>query len=115
MLPAKAGPDRLADLKGLFLGHSHVYINYANTRKACERLGWRIDLQKLKNLLDSVGTVKSAGFYFGTIVGDTKSSGFMSRVRKTGFQVRTKPVKFINIPIDVSSISAQSPPRLFSQ
>lgn len=33
----------------------------------------------------------------------------MARARKVGFQVRTKPVKFIRLSIDVSSISRQSP------
>jgi len=107
-------PDRLAELKKLLVGDTHVYIDYANTRKACERLGWRINLQKLKNLLDSVGTVKSCRFYFGTISGEAKSSGFMARVRKTGFEVRTKSVKLFDLSIDVSSVSSQSPDILRS-
>lgn len=103
-----AARDRLAELRSLFVGDTHVYIDYANTRRI-ERLGWKIDLAKLKTLLDAVGTVKSSKFYFGTLPGNDKSKGFMARVRKIGFEVITKPVKRFWVSIDVTSISLQSP------
>ena len=84
-------------------------IDYANIRSACARLGWRVDLNKLKKLLDEIGTVRSARFYFGTILGDPKSEGFVRRVRREGFALITKPVKFMNLSINVSSISSKSP------
>lgn len=107
-------PDRLKELRDLFDGNTHVYIDYANTRRACQRLGWQIDLQKLKNLLDSTGKTRSLKFYFGTIAGDKKSQGFIARARKIGFSVQTKPVKIIKLSIDVSSVSVQSPSILKS-
>ncbi len=101
--------ERLRELGGLFGGDTHVYIDYANVRNCCSRLGWSIDLRKLKTVLDSTGKVKSVRFYFGTIVGDKGSEGFVARARKEGFEVQTKPVKFMNLSIDVSSITLQSP------
>ena len=100
--------ERLQELSALFDGDTHVYIDYANVRSCCSRLGWTIDLRKLKKVLDSTGKVKSARFYFGTIVGDSGSEGFIARARKEGFEVQTKPVKFMKLSIDVSSVSLQS-------
>jgi uncharacterized LabA/DUF88 family protein len=114
MTPPKTAPDRLAELKALFSGDTHVYIDYANIRKACERLGWRVNLQKLKKALDSTGSVKFIGFYFGTMVGNSGSEGFVARAKKEGFSVVTKPVKCMNLSINVSSISLQSPDILRS-
>jgi uncharacterized LabA/DUF88 family protein len=104
----KTPAERLAEVKALFDGDTHVYIDWANVRNGCSRLGWSIRLCKLKSLLNSTGKVKSARFYFGTVIGDSGSEGFVARARKEGFEVQTKPVKFINLPINVSSISPQS-------
>jgi uncharacterized LabA/DUF88 family protein len=105
----KTPGERLAELATLFDGDTHVYIDWANVRNCCDRLGWSIDLRKLRSLLNATGKVKSARFYFGTIVGDKGSEGFVARARKEGFEVQTKPVKFMKLSIDVSSISSQSP------
>ena len=66
---AKTSAERLEELRTLFVGDTHVYIDFANIRKHCAQLGWGIDLRKLKGLLNSTGKVKSARVYFGTIVG----------------------------------------------
>lgn len=114
MTSPQAVPDRLAQLKGLFVGDTNVYIDFANVRKHCAQLGWRVDLRRLKAMLDSTGRVKSARVYFGTIVGDKGSEGFAARIRKEGFDLRTKPVKFIDVSLNVSSVSPQSPDILKS-
>lgn len=100
--------SRIEELKSIFDGDTHVYIDYANVRSCCTRLGWSLDLRRLKNLLVATGKVKSVRFYFGTIAGDKGSEGFLARARKEGFEVHTKAVKFINLSIDVSSIGLQS-------
>lgn len=109
MTPPKAVPDRLAELKRLFVGDTHVYIDFANVRKHCAQLGWGVDLRRLKATLDATGSVRSARIYFGTIVGDRGSEGFAARIRKEGFDLQTKPVKFIDMSINISSVSPQSP------
>jgi uncharacterized LabA/DUF88 family protein len=114
MTMPKAPADRLDELKNLFDGDTHVYIDFANIRKSCERAGWSIDLRKLKALLDATGKVKSCKVYFGTIVGDKGSEGFVARIRKEGFDLETKPVKLIALPINVSSVSRQSPDILLN-
>ncbi len=86
---ARTPAERLAEVKALFDGDTHVYIDWANVRNGCTRLGWNVRLSKLKALLDSTGKVKSARFYFGTIVGDSGSEGFVARAKKEGFDVQT--------------------------
>jgi uncharacterized LabA/DUF88 family protein len=105
---AKTSAERLEELRSLFVGNTHVYIDFANVRKHCAQLGWAMDLRKLKTLLGSTGKVKSARVYFGTIVGDRGSEGFATRIRKEGFELITKPVKFIDISMNASSVSHQS-------
>jgi uncharacterized LabA/DUF88 family protein len=100
--------ERSEELKNLFVGDTHVYIDFANTRKSCSRLGWNIDLRKLRAVLESTGKVKSCKIYFGTIVGDKGSEGFVARIKKEGFELETKPVKLIELPINVTSVGPQS-------
>lgn len=104
----KTPGQRLTELKSLFEGDTHVYIDYANVRNSCGRLGWAIRLSRLKDLLEATGKVNSTRFYFGTIVGDKGSEGFLARARKEGFNVETKPVKFMNLSVNVTSINPQS-------
>jgi uncharacterized LabA/DUF88 family protein len=73
-----------------------------------KRLGWRIDLQKLKHLCDSFPQIKQVKFYFGTIPGPGGSEGFINFARKVGYVVTTKPVKNMRLAIDVSSVSPRS-------
>src|SRR5206468_10408428 len=105
---AKKCQDRIELLDKVLNDKTIVYIDFANVRGFCKRLGWQIDLKKLKILFDSFA-VKEARFYFGTYRNDDKSQRFMTFVHKTGYKVRTKPVKIIQVSIDASSVSAKSP------
>ncbi len=106
---AKGPDERTKELTDLFEGDTHVYVDYANVRSCCKRLGWSIDVRKLKSLLDATGKVRCARFYFGTMVGDKGSEGFIARVRKEAFKVETKPVKIMRLSINASSIDLKSP------
>lgn len=105
---AKKLPERITYLESILNDKTIVYLDYANVRSWSKRLGWQIDLQKLKDFFDSFGIIE-AHFYFGTYPGDDKSSRFMTFVHKAGYQVHTKPVKIMQLSIDVTSISAKSP------
>ncbi|HEY4356413.1 MAG TPA: NYN domain-containing protein [Acidobacteriaceae bacterium] len=101
-------PERIKQLESLLNEKTIVYIDYGNVRGWSRRLGWMIDLAKLKDFLNSFG-VRQVWFYFGTYTGDSKSEKFMSFVHSQGFKVRTKHVKIMSLSIDVSSISNRSP------
>jgi len=110
----KTPAERIEELTKLLVGDTHVYIDFANVSKNCSHLGWSVDLRKLKSLLDATGKVKSARVYYGTFVGDKGSEGFVARIRKEGFEVITKPVKVMDLSINVSSVGTQSPDILRS-
>lgn len=103
-------PYVVTDLDPLFGGGAaNVYIDYGNVRNWSERLGWHVDLKRLKQLLDSFGGMTTAKFYYGTRDGVSESKELIRDVTDMGYRVLTKPVKTIRLSIDVSSISPDSP------
>lgn len=86
-----------------------IYIDFANVIKWQERLGWHIDLKRLMQLLSSFDQIKDVKIYTGTLLDEPKSVHSIDEVKRCGYTVVTKPVKKIKIPIDVSSIPADSP------
>ena len=105
----KTPTERISELKSWMDGPTHVYIDYANVRAKCERKGWELDFAKLRGLFKSLGNVKRSTIYFGTIVGNRGSEGFLAMAKKLGFEIETKPVKFMRLSIDVSGIPKNSP------
>lgn len=102
-------PNRIQELKGIFNRKTNVYIDYANVKPWANKLGWHIELKRLKQFLDSFDAVNSVKFYNGTLAGDVESEQFMRDMEKFGFDVHTKPVKIMKLSIDVSSIPSNSP------
>lgn len=105
-------PGIVAQVENLLTGKVNVYIDYANVRPWSRRLNWHIDLKRLKRFLDSFTNINAVKFYYGTLEGDANSEAIIQEVRKLKYAVRTKPVKIMNISIDYSSISPQSPDLL---
>jgi uncharacterized LabA/DUF88 family protein len=101
--------QRTDELKSWIDGKTHVYIDYANVRAKCEKKNWMLDVDKTYKLFHSLGNVPAIKIYFGKIIGNRKSEGFHALLRKLGFEVITKPVKFMNLSIDVSGIPKDSP------
>lgn len=102
----------IEELESIFDTKTNVYIDFANVIRWQEKLGWHIDLKRLKQFLNSFDAVSSVKFYNGTIVGDTTSEGFIKDVEKMKYDIHTKPVKILKLSIDVSSISENSPTLL---
>lgn len=101
---AKNHADRLSSLEKLLTNGTIVYIDFGNVREWRKRLGWEIDLRKLKDFLDSFG-VKEVRFYFGTLPNDCGAARFMTFVHRQGYKIRTKPVKKMQIPIDMTNVA----------
>lgn len=101
-------PDRIQFLEKILNEKTVVYIDYGNVRGWERRLGWKIDIRKLKDFFDSFGILETR-FYFGTYHGDSRSEAFMKMVHSCGYKVRTKRVKLIKVSIDVTSVSNGSP------
>jgi uncharacterized LabA/DUF88 family protein len=104
----------IKQLESLLVGRVNVYIDYANVRPWSDRLGWHIDLKRLKRFLDSFDNVNTVKFYYGILRGDRDSEKRIDDVKRLGYQVRTKFVKIMSISIDASSIDSQSPALLKS-
>jgi uncharacterized LabA/DUF88 family protein len=106
---AQKYPGRIAELEDIFIGPTSVYIDYANVRPWATKLGWHVEVKRLKQFLDSFDTIRSIKFYQGKLVGDAESEQFIGELTALGYDVRTKPVKIMTLPINVSSIQANSP------
>lgn len=102
-------PDRILELEDIFNRKTNVYIDYANVKPWANKLGWHIELKRLKQFLDSFDAINSVKFYNGTLTGDSESEQFMRDIERFGFDVHTKPVKIMKLSIDVSSIPPNSP------
>jgi len=96
-------------LKLLLVGKVGVYIDYANVRPWSTKLGWNIDLKRLKQFLDSFDNIESIKIYSGTLYRDKiseKNSKGIKKIFKDNF--KTKPVKIINHSVDYTSIKSTS-------
>lgn len=107
---AEKYPVRIEELEKIFNGKTNVYVDYANVKPWSNKLGWHIEIKRLKQFLDSFDTINSVKFYSGTLIGDTESEKFIQEVEKIfGTGLRTKPVKVMKLSIDVSSIPSNDP------
>lgn len=95
-------------LEQIFSSSTRVYIDYANVRPWTNKLGWHIDLRRLKQFLDSFDTIEAVNFYSGYIEGNQQSEKEIKEIEDQKYVVRTKPVKIMRFPIDTSSVSLDS-------
>lgn len=105
---AEKNREVIEQLEALLVGNVHMYIDYANVRPWADKLGWHIDLKRLKQFLESFDNIKSIKFYAGTLTGDRQSEQQMEQIRSLKYDLRTKPVKIMQISIDTTSIEKQS-------
>ena len=95
-------------LESIFDGKTRVYIDYANVRPWSGKLGWHIDLKRLKQFLDSFDTIEAINFYNGYLAGNERSEKEKTETENCKYILRTKPVKIMNFSIDASSIVPDS-------
>ena len=108
----KLFPERIRELKNIFVGSINVYIDYGNVFRWQDKLKWHIDVKRLKQLLDSFSTINEIKFYDGILEEDEKSKHWINYLKSLGYCVRTKPVKIMKLSIDVSNIQKNSPALL---
>lgn len=102
-------PTRINELEKIFERKTNIYIDYANVRPWAQKLGWHVDLRRLKQLLDSFDTINKVKIYAGTLQGDFASEKLVDDLKKAGYEVVTKPVKIMKLSIDISGIPIDSP------
>lgn len=106
---SKKFSDTIMQLDKIFDKPTNVYIDFANVKHWQKKLGWHIDLKRLKQLFDSFDTVKAVKFYYGTLENDPLENKYTKLATDCGYEVKTKSVKIMNWSIDVSSIDLGSP------
>ena len=106
---AEKYPQRIQELERVFDRRTNAYIDFANVRPWATKLGWHVDVKRLKQFLDSFDSINSIKLYQGTLTGDAESEQFVRDVKSYGYDLTTKPVKIMKLSIDVSSIPANSP------
>jgi uncharacterized LabA/DUF88 family protein len=92
-------------LQLLFAGNVSIYIDYANVRPWATKLGWNIELKRLKQFLSSFDNVSLIKIYDGILKGDKLSeerSERMAKIFKDGY--KTKPVKVMKQSVEFTSI-----------
>jgi uncharacterized LabA/DUF88 family protein len=105
---AKEKQEVLAQLESIFSTPTRVYIDYANVRPWSERLGWHVDIKRLKQFLDSFDTILAVNFYNGYLADNERSEKEKTDAEDNKYVLRTKPVKIMKFSIDASSIPNDS-------
>lgn len=100
--------ETIKELEFLFISSIRMYIDYANIRPWSEKLGWHIDIKRLKQFLDSFSTIESIYFYNGYLSGNERSEKEKKEVEENNYFLRTKPVKIMTMSIDATSVSTDS-------
>jgi len=77
-------------------GKACVFVDWANVHGWAESLKKEVDPAKLYRYLGSYKEIKQTHFYFGTDK-HPKSKAFLSKIKRVGYQVTTKPVKYIAV------------------
>ncbi len=105
---AKKVPALIEELENIFDKPTNVYIDFANVIHWQDKLGWHIDLKRLKQFLDSFSMIQKVKFYYGTLVGNRNSESIINKAQDRRYVVNTKPVKIMKLSIDISSIPINS-------
>jgi len=107
---SKNKPEVIKQLEDIFDTKTRVYIDYANVRPWSAKLGWHIDLKRLKQFLNSFDTIgkDAITFYNGYLAGNERSEKEKLEAENCKYVLRTKPVKIIKFSIDASSILPDS-------
>ena len=105
---AASHASAIAELESLLGVSVRVYIDYANVRPWSVRLGWHVDIKRLKQFLDSFDVIQAVNFYSGYLEGDDKSKEDIKSAESCKYVVRTKPVKIMQFSINASSVPKDS-------
>ena len=90
----------IKQLENIFSDKTRVYIDYANVRPWSEKLGWHIELKRLKQFLDSFDTIEAVNFYNGYLAGNERSEKERTEAEDNKYFLRTKPVKIMTLSTD---------------
>lgn len=102
-------PERIAELEKIFSKPTVIYIDWANVIHWQEKLDWHFHLERMDQFFRSFPQIKKTHIYMGTLVGNQLSEKTIEDFKSLSYQLATKPVKVMNLSMDVSSIPPDSP------
>lgn len=76
-------------------GKTAVFIDVSNIYYSQQTLGWEIDYQKVIKFFQLETKTVFAYFYSGIVSKNKRQQKFFARMRKFGYRVKTKEVKWI--------------------
>lgn len=98
----------IKQLDNIFDKKARIYIDYANVRPWSVKLGWHVDLARLKAFLSSFENIEAINLYNGYLAGNERSEREKAVAESCKYLMRTKPVKKMYLSINVSSIPSDS-------
>jgi uncharacterized LabA/DUF88 family protein len=106
--------ELIEKIDSMLSGKTTMYIDYANIRPWSNKLRFHIDIKRLKQFLDSFSQIQNVHFYQGTLVGDDQSESDIKDIEDRGYKLHTKPVKIMDLSIDVTSLQSMQSPDLLN-
>jgi uncharacterized LabA/DUF88 family protein len=86
------------NLKKYLKGKTIAFVDYANIKAWAREKNLAFDLEVLYQYLKNLGVEKIL-FYYGTDPKNSRSHAFLTKMHQIGFEVITKPVKYIKISL----------------
>lgn len=83
-------------------GKTLVIIDWANVYGWSKKLKWEVDEKKLFNYLKSYPEIKEIRFYFGVEKNNIKSEKFQKNIKKIGYTLVSKEVKWVPVSLEKS-------------
>jgi uncharacterized LabA/DUF88 family protein len=81
-------------------GKTITIIDWANVFGWFNNLRWEIDPKKLYQYLKSYPQITDIRFYFGVEKGNKKSEEFQKKIKKIGYTLITKELKWVPVSLD---------------
>jgi len=91
---------KMKSFKFKLKGKTSVIIDWANVHGWFDKLKWEVDEKKLFKYLRTYKQIKDIRFYFGVEKGNKKSEEFQKKIKKIGYTLITKEVKWVPVTID---------------
>lgn len=81
-------------------GKTAVFIDWANVHGWEGKLKWEVSPKKLFKYLKTYPQIKNINFYFGVEKGNEKSEKFQKEIKKIGYELISKEVKWVPVNLE---------------
>lgn len=90
--------EKIFKLKGEML----AIVDWANVYGWTKKLKWQIDPKKLFDYLKTYPEIYDIRFYFGAEKGNKKSEEFQGEIKRIGYNLISKEVKWVPLSLEVT-------------